>query len=99
VGIISLVAGGIVNVTSPLLFSILELAVFLAAIVWYWFNCRRYPDTAPVLSVLPLFFAWRSLWGYFFYVDIITLAAILINEYGHRPAEKFAPAPALTSTG
>jgi hypothetical protein len=97
VGTISLVTGGIVNVTSPLPFGIIELVVFLAAIIWYWFNCRRYPDTAPVLSVLPLFFAWRSLWGYFFYVDIITLAAILISEYGGQPSEPpaVAPSPAL----
>jgi hypothetical protein len=97
VGIVSLVTGGIVNVTTPLPFSIVELVVFVAAIVWYWFNCRRYPDTAPVLSVLPLFFAWRSLWGYFFYVDIITLAAILINEYGGQSTRQPAPAPALAS--
>ena len=25
---------------------------------------------------------WRSLWGYFFYIDIIILASIMINEYG-----------------
>jgi uncharacterized membrane protein len=95
VGTVSLVTGRIVNVTSPLPFSIIELGVFFAAIVWYWFNCRRYPDTAPVLSVLPLFFAWRSLWGYFFYVDLITLAAILINEYGRQPIERLAVTPAL----
>jgi hypothetical protein len=97
VGIISLVTGGIVTVESPLLFSIIELGVFLLAIIWYYFNCRRYPDTAPVLSVLPLFFAWRSLWGYFFYIDIITLAAILINEYGGQPSERLAVTPALTA--
>jgi hypothetical protein len=97
VGIISLVAGGIVNIQSPLLFGIIEIGVFLSAIVWYYFNCRRYPDTAPVLSVLPLFFAWRSLWGYFFYFDIITLAAVLINEYGGQPSGRLAATPALTA--
>jgi hypothetical protein len=97
VGIISLVTSGIVMVESPLLFNIIELVIFLSAIVWYYFNCRRYPDTAPVLSVLPLFFAWRSLWGYFFYIDIITLAAILINEYGGQPAERLAMTPTLTA--
>jgi hypothetical protein len=37
--------------------------------------------------VLPLFFAWRSLWGYFFYIDVIILASIMINEYGTATSE------------
>ncbi|OGO32667.1 MAG: hypothetical protein A2Z29_04820 [Chloroflexi bacterium RBG_16_56_11] len=84
VGVISLVSGGVLDIRSPLVFSILEIIIGAAAIVWYFLNCRRYPDTGPVLAVLPLFFAWRSLWGYFFYVDIIVLAAIMINEYGRN---------------
>lgn len=96
IGIISFVSGGLWNIQSPFLFNILEYVVLALLMVWYFFNCRRYPDTAPLLSVLPLFFAWRSIWGYFFYIDIIILAAILMNEYG-RPAEprlvtSFAPA-------
>jgi hypothetical protein len=97
VGIISLVTSGLVTIDSPLIFSIIEIVVLFLAIVWYYFNCRRYPDTAPVLSVLPLFFAWRSLWGYFFYFDIIMLAAILINEYGRRTSERLEITPALTT--
>ncbi len=50
------------------------------------FFLPAYPHTALVLSVFPLFFAWRSLWGYFFYVDIILLAAVLVNEYGKTKA-------------
>jgi hypothetical protein len=97
VGIVSLVTGGLVSVQSSIIFNIMEIGVFVLAIVWYFFNCRRYPDTAPVLSVLPLFFAWRSLWGYFFYIDIIVLASILINEYGRQPAGRIGVAPALTT--
>ncbi len=82
VGIVSIVSGGLVDIQSPLLFSILELAVAVAAVLWYFFKCHRYPEAGLILAVLPLFFAWRSLWGYFFYLDIIILASILINEYG-----------------
>jgi uncharacterized membrane protein len=97
VGLISLVTGGLLDIRSPLLFTILEFSVLALAIIWYWINCRRYPDTAPVLSILPLFFAWRSLWGYFFYIDIVLLAAILVNEYTPLPAGKPLPAPAPAS--
>ena len=99
VGIITLVSSGLVPIHSGVIFDILEVGAFVLAIVWYYFNCHRYPDTAPMLSVLPLFFAWRSLWGYFFYIDIIILASVLINEYGKQPAERLGIAPALTATG
>ena len=98
VGLISLVTGGHLTVQSPLIFNIMEFGVFALAIIWYFFYCRRYPNTGPILSVLPLFFAWRSLWGYFFYIDIIVLAAILINEYGTKSTEQLNMAPALTTS-
>jgi len=95
VGVITLISGGVLDTQSQVPFAVLEFGVFALALVWYFFNCRRYPDTAPVLSVLPLFFAWRSLWGYFFYIDIIVLAAILINEYGRRSDRPLSGVPAL----
>jgi len=97
VGIVSLVSGGFLEIQSPLIFTILEVCLFVLAVIWYFFNCRRYPYAGPILSVLPLFFAWRSLWGYFFYVDIIVLAAILINEYGMKSAAQ--PGAALIPPG
>jgi uncharacterized membrane protein len=90
VGIVTLVTGGILEIQSPLMFSALELAVLALAVAWYFRNCSRYPHTGPVLAILPLLFAWRSLWPYFFYADIIMLAAILINEYGARLKESGA---------
>ena len=82
VGIVSIVSGGYADIQSPLIFSILETVVVVAAALWYFFKCKRYPETGLILGVLPLFFAWRSLWGYFFYIDVIILASIMINEYG-----------------
>jgi len=77
VGIITVVTGGLLNIQSSLPFTIMELAVMAASIIWYAKNCRRYPNTAPILAVLPLFFAWRSLWPYFYYANIIMLAGVL----------------------
>jgi hypothetical protein len=81
IGIVSLISSGILDIRSPLIFSILEIGVAVMVIFWYFRNCRRYPHAGPVLAVLPLFFAWRSLWPYFFYADIIILAGIIIDEY------------------
>lgn len=80
VGLITLVTGRVLDIQSPLIFTICEFSVFIVCIVWYLRYGRRYPYTAPVLAVLPLFFAWRSLWTYFFYMDLIVFALILMNE-------------------
>lgn len=95
-GIVSLVSSGVIEIQSPLIFTALEIIVGVIAIVWYWYNCQRYPNSGLLLAILPLFFAWRSLWAYFFYIDIIILAGIIINEYGLK--ESAQPAAALGST-
>ena len=87
--------GGVFEIQSPLIFSVLQIIVCVSALVWYFNNCLRYPNSGLLLAVLPLFFAWRSLWAYFFYIDIIILASVIINEYRFKaPAQ---PAAALVS--
>jgi hypothetical protein len=98
VGLISAVTSGAFTITTPHLFNALEFTIFAIVLVWYFFNCRRYPDMALVLSILPLFFAWRSLWGYFFYIDIIILASILVNDYGEKTENKLRLSPVLPTT-
>ncbi len=93
VGIITLVTGGVLDIQSPLIFGILELVIGGLAVIWYFRYCLRYPHTGPLLAVLPLFFAWRSLWPYFFYADIIILAAIMLNEYGAKSPEQLSGLP------
>lgn len=81
VGTVSLVTSGILTVSSPRLFDLTALAVLAAGLGIYWVYGRRFPYLGPVLAILPFFFSWRSLWGYFFYADIIILACILYNGY------------------
>jgi uncharacterized BrkB/YihY/UPF0761 family membrane protein len=64
----------------------MEIAVFAGAVIWYIRNAKKYPDAGPLLAVLPLFFAWRSLSSYFFYITIIVLACVL-----HRAKQKEEP--------
>jgi hypothetical protein len=83
-GLIVLVTSGLTNIQSSLLFTVLEVIAFIAAAFWYFRNCVRFPAVGPVLALIPLFFAWRSLFSYFFYVDIIVLAYILVNEKNNQ---------------
>jgi hypothetical protein len=89
VGVITLVTGGIFDIQSSLVFSILEVIIGIMVIVWYFRNCLHYPHVGPLLAILPLFFAWRSLWPYFYYFDIVILAAVLVNEYGLQSPDQF----------
>ena len=73
---------GFIKIDSPTVFLVLEAGAILAGCVWYWRNAGRYPAMGVVLAALPLFFAWRSSWIYFYYVDVILLATVMINEYG-----------------
>ena len=93
-GLISLVTSGLIHLDSSLVFTILEATAFIGGIIWYWHNARRYPHAGLFLAVMPLFFAWRSLWGYFYFVDLILLAAIL--SQGDLLDTKSQPAPQRT---
>jgi len=85
VGFVTLVTSGVLDIDMPQFFTLMECAVWLACIAWYFKKAATYPLAGPVLGVLALFFAWRSLWPYFFYVDIIALGCLLIwNKSGRN---------------
>jgi hypothetical protein len=81
-GMVTLITSGLINIQSPAVFTLMEGFVMGVGLTWYFLNCRKYPHTGPILAFFPLFFAWRSLWSYFFYIDIIVVAAVIIDEYG-----------------
>ena len=83
-GVVTLVTFGFAKIHSSLMFTAIEVAAMLGGMAWYWFKARRYPAMGVILSVFPIFFAWRSLWPYFFYTDVILLAMVMLNAYGIR---------------
>ena len=78
-GIVTLTTSGLLNIQSQFPFAVLEALAFFASIIWYIRNCAKSPQTGPILAIVPFFFAWRSLWSYFFYMDLIVLAGILVG--------------------
>jgi len=81
VGLVSLVTNGIIKVNSPFIFNIVEFMLLGCGIIWYFFYFKRYPCLGPVLAIFPIFFAWRSLFGYFFYTGLIVLAMVLCQDW------------------
>jgi len=64
----------------------LELVALVAGLVWYARSGWRRPELGFVLAVLPLFFAWRSLTTYFYFVALPAFALLLARELA-RPEE------------
>jgi uncharacterized membrane protein len=79
---VGLVAFSIAGILPPssLIFTIIEIVVLVLALVWYYFNCRKYPEAGLLLAVLPLFFAWRSFSCYFYFASLLVFGAVAINE-------------------
>ncbi|MCL2150038.1 MAG: hypothetical protein FWH51_03790 [Dehalococcoidia bacterium] len=79
-GIITLVTAWGIPLDWPALFTALEIAALAGGILWYLRHAQRYPHAGLILAVIPLFFAWRSLWSYFYFVDIVLLSVILSQK-------------------
>lgn len=80
---VGLVAFSIAGILPPssLLFTVIEISVLILALLWYYFNCRKYPQAGLLLAVLPLFFAWRSFSCYFYFASLMVFGAVVIEEY------------------
>lgn len=84
IGIIALFAAGALPMLPKVVFAVMELAAWFgtaSASAW-----SRYltPATGAVLGALPLFFAWRSLVNYFYFVPILVLAVVLADSAQRR---------------
>jgi uncharacterized membrane protein len=87
-GLIRLPLGGILPLWPSDVYLALELLALVISLIWYWRNGRRYPELAFVLAVVPLFFAWRSLTTYFYFIALPAIAlynARALREPGRAP--------------
>jgi len=66
VGLISLSSTPLLPIFPQMVYNVLELGAMLFALTYYWRLCKKRPEAAMVLAVIPLFFAWRSLSSYFY---------------------------------
>ncbi len=66
VGIVDLSITHLLPYFAQPVYTVLEAIAMLGSLVWYWRICRKHPEAAMLLAVLPLFLAWRSLPSYFY---------------------------------
>jgi hypothetical protein len=65
-GIIALATSGALPLWPRSVYLGLQLAALVACLVMYVRTCRSQPWTGPVLALVPVLFAWRSLFSYFY---------------------------------
>ncbi|HTK09770.1 MAG TPA: glycosyltransferase 87 family protein [Ktedonobacteraceae bacterium] len=87
VGVIALSTSHLIPYLPQTVYTLLELVGIIACLGVYWRICRKYPEAAMLLGVIPLFFAWRSLSSYFYcvaYPLFILLAIRLQADYKQK---------------
>lgn len=74
----------------------LEALAFVTCLVIAWRARRTSPELGIVLAFIPLFFAWRSLFSYFFLVPLFAFAALVRLGLGDLSVQRAREAGALT---
>jgi hypothetical protein len=95
-GLIFLFTNGGVPLWPAVAYSALEGIAGIICLVVAWRTRRTSPELGAVLAILPLFFAWRSLFSYFFLLPLFALAAVARMPLGQLAFERARKLGALT---
>jgi hypothetical protein len=74
----------------------LEGLCALACLAVAWRSRRTSPELGVVLALMPLFFAWRSLFSYFFLIPLFAAVAVARMPLGDLTPQRAQAAGALT---
>lgn len=87
-GLIFLFTNGGLPLAPSLAYTALEAIAGIICLVIAWRTRRTSPELGAVLAIVPLFFAWRSLFSYFFLLPLFALAAIARMPLGELAFER-----------
>jgi hypothetical protein len=95
-GLIFLVLNGVLPLWPPLAYTALEAAAFAICVGVAWRTRRTSPELGAVLALVPLYFAYRSLFSYFFLLPLFAFAALVRMPLGDASAELARASGAVT---
>lgn len=95
-GIIFLGTNGGLPLLPSTAYLALEAICGLVCVAIAWRARRSSPELGVVLALLPLFFAWRSLFSYFFLIPLFAAVAVARMPTGDITPERAQAAGALT---
>lgn len=94
-GMIALASSGVLPLWPRPVYAALELAALAACLLLYVRTGRRQPWTGLVLALVPVVFAWRSLFTYFYVaLPLVCLWAFIVAVSARRGAEGVRSRPA-----
>jgi uncharacterized membrane protein len=95
-GIVFLATNGGLPLLPSTAYLAMEAAAMLACIVVAWRARRTSPELGIALALVPLFFAWRSLFSYFFLIPLFAFAGLVRMPFGELTVQRAREAGALT---
>lgn len=95
-GLIFLVINKVLPLWPPLAYTALEALAFVVCLGIAWRIRRSSPELGVVLAMIPLFFAYRSLFSYFFLLPLFAFAALVRMPLGELEPELARAAGAIT---
>jgi hypothetical protein len=87
-GLIFLFTNGGLPFLPTVAYTAAEAVAGIICLVIAWRTRRSSPELGAVLAIVPLFFAWRSLFSYFFLLPLFALAAIARMPLGELAFER-----------
>ena len=95
-GIVFLATNGGLPLLPSTAYLALEAACALVCMAVAWRSRRTSPELGVVLALIPLFFAWRSLFSYFFLIPLFAAVAVARMPLGELTPERARATGALT---
>jgi len=74
----------------------MEGVAMLACLLVAWRTRRTSPEIGIALALIPLYFAWRSLFSYFFLIPLFAFAGLVRMPFGDLSVQRAREAGALT---
>jgi hypothetical protein len=87
-GLIFLFTNGGLPLLPAVAYTAAEAIAGIICLVIAWRTRRTSPELGAVLAIVPLFFAWRSLFSYFFLLPLFALAAVARMPLGQLALER-----------
>lgn len=95
-GLIFLAIDNVLPLWPAFVYTALEMLAFAVCVAVAWRSRRTSPDLGLVLAPVPLFFAYRSLFSYFFLLPLFAFAALARMPVGELDPEHARAAGAIT---
>lgn len=95
-GLVFLSTNGVLPLGPPGLYLVLEGLAAVAVLAVGWRSRHTSPELGAVLAMTPFFFAWRSLFSYFFLLPLFALAGLARMPAGEVSTEAARSSGALT---